>query len=42
MIEKQEILTLEEKYNICLKLKQFDRAKKLLLEIKQIEQGETK
>jgi len=30
-----EILALQEKYKICLQLKQYDRAKKLLLEIKQ-------
>jgi hypothetical protein len=29
--------TLQEKYEICLKLKQFERAKKYLLKIKEME-----
>ena len=29
--------SLQEKYEICLKLKQFDRAKKYLLKIKELE-----
>ena len=32
--------TLQEKYNICLKLKEFERAKKFFKEIKEIEELE--
>jgi len=36
LLEKDK-LSLQEKYQICLKLKQFDRAKKYLLKIKELE-----
>jgi predicted adenine nucleotide alpha hydrolase (AANH) superfamily ATPase len=35
--KEEAIKVLKEKYNICLKLKQFDRAKKWLDKIKELE-----
>jgi len=37
---KNDKFTLQEKYNICLKLKEFERAKKFFKEIKEIEELE--
>ncbi len=37
MKEKIEILKLKEKYKICLSLKEYDRAKMILLKIREKE-----